>query len=160
MCKTHLVALAALTIGFSQVVQAADYPPQFWKNDEEGWAVEARECDHALCAFLVVYRLTHQHLPGYVPRDMKNPDPTHHKTPLCGLQLMGGFKSSARKDGEWDSGWIYDPDSGHTYSGTIRQIDADTVKLRGYLGIPLFGRTMILHRVADVQMRCGVPSEG
>lgn len=119
--------------------------------------VESRECDHTLCAFLVDYRLTQQHDPGYVPRDAKNPDPTRRERPLCGLQLIGGFKASARKAGVWDSGWIYDPDSGHTYSGTITQVDAGTVKLRGYLGIPLFGRTLILHRQADAARRCQVP---
>ena len=156
----HPLSLVALLLVYSRLGQAADYQPQFWKNDEQGWVVEARECDHALCGYLVAYRTAHQHLPDFVLRDVKNPDPKRRDAPLCGLQLIGGFKPSARKDGMWDRGWVYDPDSGHTYSGTITQVDANTVKLRGYLGIPLFGRTITLHRVNDVPTGCGAAAQG
>jgi uncharacterized protein (DUF2147 family) len=49
-------------------------------------------------------------------------------------------------DGQWTGGRVYDPNSGNTYRGTITLIDADTLKLRGYVGITLFGRTEIWKR--------------
>ena len=73
---------------------------------------------------------------------------------------MGGFMPSKRADGDWTGGWIYDPDHGKTYSGVISAIDADSVRLRGYVGIPLFGRTLILHRETGPAMRCSPPSGG
>jgi uncharacterized protein (DUF2147 family) len=152
MRKT-LLCLLAISLG-GPAFGADDVPKQFWKSDTDGWVVETRPCDGGLCADLVAYKMVHQHPPGFVPTDVKNPSAARRDTPLCGLQLIGGFKRSTRKDGVWDGGWIYDPDSGHTYSGTITQLDADTVKLRGYVGISLFGRTLILHRLADVPARC------
>ena len=52
---------------------------------------------------------------------------------------MSGFTYQA--DGRWVGGRIYDPNSGKTYKGTIRQVDGNTLKFRGYVGISLFGRT-------------------
>jgi len=138
----------------SPVLAITDTRDEFWKNDAQGWVVEVRACDDALCGFLVSYRMVHPHPSGYVPIDELNPDPTRRSTPLCGLQLIGGFKPSTRKDGDWESGWVYNPDSGKTYAGAISKIDADTAKLRAYIGIPLIGRTLVLHRVADVPARC------
>ena len=78
--------------------------------------------------------------PGDAPRyDDKNPDPALRDRPLQGLTIMNGFRYDS--DGRWVDGRIYDPNSGNTYKGTIRQVDANTLKLRGYVGISLFGRT-------------------
>ena len=78
--------------------------------------------------------------PGGAPRyDELNPDPALRGRPLKGLTIMSGFRYD--KDGRWVDGRIYDPNSGNTYKGTIRQVDANTLKLRGYVGISLFGRT-------------------
>jgi uncharacterized protein (DUF2147 family) len=141
-----------LLIGIAGAAQAATYPTEFWKNDEQGWVVETKPCDSGLCAYLVDYPVVHDHEPGYVPRDIHNPDPARRGAPLCGLPLMGGFKPSGEKD--WDGGWVYDPDTGRTYSGVISVVDATTVKLRGYVGISLFGKTLTLRRAADTPTRC------
>ena len=150
--RIWLMAFAACMS--SPALAVTDTRDEFWKNDAQGWVVEGRECNDALCGFLVSYRMVHPHPSGYVPIDELNPDPKRRNTPLCGLQLIGGFRPSTRKDGDWDSGWIYNPDSGKTYAGAISRVDADTAKLRAYIGIPLIGRTLVLHRVAAVPARC------
>ena len=77
---------------------------------------------------------------GDPPRlDDKNPDPALRDRPLLGVTIMSGFAYNG--DGRWSGGRIYDPNSGKTYKATIRQIDADTLKLRGYIGVSLFGRS-------------------
>jgi uncharacterized protein (DUF2147 family) len=155
MRKIDSLWVAALAIGLtSPALAVTDSRVEFWRNDEQGWVVEARECDQALCGFLISYKMVHAHQAGYVPTDEKNPDPVHRAMPLCGLQLIGGFKPSKHKDGDWDGGWVYDPDSGKTYAGAITKVDADTVKLRAYIGIPLIGKTLILHREKDVSAPC------
>jgi uncharacterized protein (DUF2147 family) len=141
-----------LLIGIAGAAQADTYPTEFWKNDEQGWVVETKPCDSGLCAYLVEYRAVPDQGPGYVPRDIHNPDPARRNAPLCGLLLMGGFKPSGEK--AWDGGWVYDPDSGRTYSGIISVVDAATVKLRGYVGISLFGKTLTLHRTTEAPTRC------
>jgi uncharacterized protein (DUF2147 family) len=135
----------------------SDYPTSVWVNAEEGWVVETRPCDSGLCGYLVGYRVTHPDDPDYVARDTHNPDPAKRGQALCGLMLMGGFNPSKRVPGKWEDGWIYDPDTGETYSGTVTVVDADTVKLRGYVGIPLFGRTMTLRRETGARQRCPAP---
>ena len=78
--------------------------------------------------------------PGDAPRyDDLNPVPALRSRPLRGLTIMSGFRYDT--DGRWVDGRIYDPNSGNTYKGTIQQVDANTLKLRGYVGISLFGRT-------------------
>ena len=47
----------------------------------------------------------------------------------------------------WAGGMIYDPNSGNTYKGTMRLVDRNTLKLRGYIGISLFGRSDTWTRV-------------
>lgn len=152
-CIALLNAIAACTASAS--TDAAD----FWVNDEQGWVVETRPCDSGLCGYLAGFRIDHPHAPDYVAVDDRNPDPARRGDPLCGLQLIGGFKPSPRPDGKLIGGWVYDPDKGETYSAVITIIDANTVKLRGYVAIPLFGRTITLHRETDVTTRCAVPPQ-
>ena len=76
--------------------------------------------------------------------DKNNPDKSRQGEPLIGLELLSGFVFD--KD-EWNSGHIYDPESGKTYSCTISLKDPHTLKVRGYVGISLFGRTEVWTRV-------------
>jgi uncharacterized protein (DUF2147 family) len=71
--------------------------------------------------------------------DDKNPDPALRSRSLLGLTILKGFRHEA--NGRWTDGQIYDPNSGKTYRGTITVIDDNTLDLRGYVGVPLFGRT-------------------
>ncbi len=75
---------------------------------------------------------------GQPKLDVKNPDETKRSRPIMGMTLLTGFKKN--KD-EWGGGEIYDAKSGKTYKANIK-LDGETkLKLRGYVGIPLFGRT-------------------
>ena len=77
-------------------------------------------------------------------RDAKNPEATLRHRPLCGLDIGTGFRQV--NPTQLADGKLYDPESGHTYSGTI-DADGDDMKLRGYIGISLLGRTEVWHRV-------------
>ncbi len=59
--------------------------------------------------------------------------------PLVGLQILSGLK----KDGEqWSGGKILDPDNGKFYKCFIAvQEGGKTLKVRGFIGISLLGRT-------------------
>jgi lathosterol oxidase len=76
--------------------------------------------------------------------DKNNPDVAKRGMPVVGLVLLTGFKFA---DDEWDDGHIYDPESGKTYSCILTLKDANTLKVRGYLGISMFGRTEVWTRV-------------
>jgi len=72
-------------------------------------------------------------------KDDLNPDPALRDKPLLGLTIMEDFTSAG--DGKWKNGTIYDPNSGKTYKCKLTLVDANTLELRGYIGISLFGRT-------------------
>ena len=72
--------------------------------------------------------------------DKNNPDKAEQARPVLGLEILNGFAFD--KD-EWNDGHIYDPESGKTYSCTLSLKDPHTLKVRGYIGISLLGRTEI-----------------
>ncbi|MBN8718468.1 MAG: DUF2147 domain-containing protein [Sediminibacterium magnilacihabitans] len=71
--------------------------------------------------------------------DGNNPDKAKQSNPIIGLLMFTGFKFDG--DDEWKGGDIYDPESGKTYSSYMYLKDKNTLKLRGYVGIFLLGRT-------------------
>ena len=80
-------------------------------------------------------------------KDEKNPDPALRDRPLTGLELFSGFSYDG--DGRWTGGTIYDPNSGKTYRCIITWVDRETLKVRGYIGVPMLGRTETWTRVPD-----------
>jgi sterol desaturase/sphingolipid hydroxylase (fatty acid hydroxylase superfamily) len=78
--------------------------------------------------------------------DKKNPDAGKQDRPLLGLVILTGFQFDTD---EWNGGDVYDPEKGKTYSCTISLKDANTLKVRGYIGISLLGRTEIWTRVPN-----------
>jgi len=79
-------------------------------------------------------------------KDDENPDEALRDRALRGLVFVRGFRWNG--DGRWVDGEVYAPDDGKTYSGRIAMDGPDTLELRGYVGIPLFGRTATWQRVA------------
>lgn len=78
-------------------------------------------------------------LNGKERADALNPDKTKRMQNIVGLQILSGFKFNGSDS--WNSGTIYDPKSGKTYSCAITFKDQKTLKVRGYIGISLLGRT-------------------
>ena len=70
--------------------------------------------------------------------DRLNPDPERRGQPILGLRLMTGFRYA---DGGWRGGRIYDPESGKTYRCVIRLGEDGVLRVRGYIGVSLLGRT-------------------
>jgi len=133
------------------------YPTEYWVSPKDGWTVKTGPCDSGLCAWLVDFKLRPNDPPGYQPVDEHNPDRKKRGDRMCGHLMMGGFHPSKDPDLTWDGGWIYDPDHGLTYSGKITLVDQDTVKLRGFIGISLLGKTLVLHRQNKPPQRCDDP---
>ncbi|WP_395043587.1 DUF2147 domain-containing protein [Flavobacterium sp.] len=64
--------------------------------------------------------------------------------PILGLTFIKGLK----KDGnEYNGGQVLDPKNGKIYRCYITLIGKDKLKIRGYIGISLFGRTQYWYRV-------------
>lgn len=73
--------------------------------------------------------------------DVNNPDETKQSTPLMNLLILKGFKYKDKHN--WADGTIYDPKNGKTYSCKMWFDDGklDELKIRGYIGISMIGRT-------------------
>ena len=78
---------------------------------------------------------------GTPKRDIKNPDPNKRNTPADQIPMLFHFKYDASKK-EWVDGEIYDPVHGKYYKCKMWFSDDKTLQLRGYIGVPTFGRTM------------------
>lgn len=64
--------------------------------------------------------------------------------PILGLTIL----KNLTKDGdEYNGGHILDPKHGKLYKCYINLENEDKLKIRGYIGISLFGRTQYWHRV-------------
>jgi hypothetical protein len=74
--------------------------------------------------------------PGAPRRDDNNPDPDLRARQLVGMELLEDYRWTGRR---WE-GKIYDPESGNTYSSRMER-DGVRLKMRGYIGTPLLGRT-------------------
>ena len=83
--------------------------------------------------------------------NIHNPDASLRARSLCALEIGSRFHASDASHAS--GGTIYDPKSGNTYRGTM-VVDGDTLRLRGYIGISLFGRTEIWHRVHASYQSC------
>ncbi len=69
--------------------------------------------------------------------DKHNADVKKRNNPLVGLILVRDF---VYDDGEWTDGKIYDPENGKEYS-CYMVFEGDKLKVRGYIGFSLIGRT-------------------
>jgi uncharacterized protein (DUF2147 family) len=107
--------------------------------------VKIEDCGGKLCGSLIWLK---QPLDkeGKDKIDSQNPDPSLQSRKLLGLPLLNGFVS----DGDetvWSGGTIYNPDDGKTYSCKLTMQDSKTMKVRGYIGISLLGKTQVWKRV-------------
>jgi len=69
---------------------------------------------------------------------------------VIGLEILKNFVYKG--DGVWHKGTIYDPDNGKTYKCKIRFGDDESVlKVRGYIGFSMIGRTTEWRRVDEAK---------
>lgn len=66
--------------------------------------------------------------------------------PVEGLQILSGLKANGNN--QWSDGQLVDPETGKVYSGKLTLSDnGKSLKLRGYVGSPVFGRSQTWQRV-------------
>lgn len=139
------LALAAFILAV--VTSFATELPQvegIWlSGDGDGW-IEIRIVGNGLSGVVAGSPNTDAERPD---TDEKNPDPALRQRPLIGLEIFSGFRYAG--NGRWKKGTIYDPNSGRSYRCTVTLVDADTLEVRGYVGVPLLGRTEIWTRRPD-----------
>ena len=122
----------------TEKILAADSPSVtgLWKNEDASF--EVYEENGKLNAKIISLRepLAPD---GRQKTDIHNPDAGKHSRPIVGMVFMTGFTPTG--SGKWGNGTIYDPKSGNTYSCNMELQGTDTLKVRGYIGVSLIGRT-------------------
>ena len=67
-----------------------------------------------------------------------------HGKPIVGMVIAWGLRAD---DGSWSGGRILDPDNGKEYSVKLTPgKDGRTLEVRGYIGMPMLGRTQVWQR--------------
>ena len=66
--------------------------------------------------------------------------------PIKGMVIIDGL---SKNDDEWDGGKILDPKSGKEYKCVVSLENENKLKVRGYVGFSLLGRTQYWTRIKE-----------
>lgn len=136
---TLALALAPLTLSFALTAHAAGHHPETgrWITESGNLEVEIVPCGNALCGTVVNVLANNS-----MSRPSQVMQAADTRSPL-GLQLLSDFLPTG--DGDW-RGRIYNREDGETYDCQLELLAPDQLKVRGYKGIPLFGKTQVWRR--------------
>ena len=126
-----------------------------WFIERSGAALQLFDCSGLLCGRIVWLQKARDSA-GDPARDAKNPDPALRERTLCGLTVLHGLQPAGVDN--WNSGRLYNPDDGQTYSVSARLRSADIIVARIYVGAPLFGETRSLRWIPRGWAQKGVAS--
>lgn len=130
-------------------------PLGLWLTENERSVIEVHPCkgdSTRLCGRI------HWIIEGGMQFDSKNPDAARHKTPMCGLEILSGFRQ--QDDRNWGDGKIYKADEGDTYNANLQILPNGKMIVRGYIGMPLFGKSQTWTRVTGTQHKKCTPAKG
>lgn len=114
-----------------------------WKNGEGTGIVQIYKKGDKYYGKIVWLKVTND--PDGTPRkDINNPEASLRSRPLKGLENLRGFQYAG--DGKWENGNVYDPKTGNDYSCEMTLVNPNTLEVRGFIGISLFGRTDVWKR--------------
>jgi len=138
------VVVVVVCMGASLHAQASSIVGDW--QEPGGAVIEIEPCTSGLCLRLLSLS---PHSPDTT--DVNNPDAALRRRALCNLEIGSQFHLSDATHAS--GGMLYDPKSGRTYRGTM-DVEGNSLHLRGYVGIPLFGRTEVWQRVSGTVAPC------
>jgi uncharacterized protein (DUF2147 family) len=156
---TAFLALAAASLGGfvagadvrSDGSAASVAPLGAWWAEGGAAHVEIYDCADRLCG-RVAWLRSPLGEDGCALRDVHNPAAELRGRDVAGLEVLTGLRPAGERS--WSGGTIYDPGSGRTYRCSLTLADPDVLELRGYVGVPLLGRTVRWTRVGTEIARC------
>jgi len=113
-----------------------------WLTAEGTSVVEIYKCSGLYCG-KIVWLKNPKTAEGREKTDLKNPDELKQSRRIMGLEILSGFRYAG--ENSWENGTIYDPKNGKTYSCKMK-LDGIELKVRGYVGFSLLGRTTVWTR--------------
>jgi uncharacterized protein (DUF2147 family) len=118
---------------------AVTYPPEAILG--EWWTEKEDKRPSAKVKFVLAQDGTYTGILAWSPeskKDVNNKDPKLRDRPVVGIVLMWNLRYD---DGEYTGGYVYNPEDGGTYRFKAEVLTPQSLKIRGYLGIALFGQT-------------------
>ncbi len=123
--------------------QNADVILGVWKNGEGTGMVQIYKKGEKYFGKIVWLKVPND--PDGKPRtDINNPEPKMQSRTLKGLENLRDFVYKGQN--KWEDGSVYDPKNGNDYSCEMKLIDENTLEVRGFIGVSLFGRTDVWKR--------------
>lgn len=156
MKKIFNFAAAIMTILFAGMVSAATdaSPVGLWKTIDDVTGkpkaiiniTEAQ--DHTLQGTIVKIFPRPGHDQNELCAACRGP---RHNQRIVGMTILEGLRRDNDNPGYWKGGTILDPKNGKTYRSTFQLTDDNKqATVRGYIGIPMFGRSQVWSRVVDI----------
>jgi uncharacterized protein (DUF2147 family) len=139
-----LTGVLLATVTFSQTNRAGDILGT-WLNEDQDAHVEIYEQGGRYFGKIIWLKFPIDDETGKPKVDDENPDPALQNRPVMGLNILKDFVFDG--DSEWEDGSIYDPKNGKTYDCYMAFEDTNLLKIRGFIGITLLGRTTYWTRV-------------
>ncbi|WP_345955201.1 DUF2147 domain-containing protein [Mucilaginibacter sp. PAMB04168] len=139
-----ITLLGVLLFSASSFAQSADAILGKWINPSGEGQIQIYKKGSLFYGKLAWLKQPNDETTGQPKTDKNNPDKNLHSRPILGLEILKDFKF----DGEsvYDDGNIYDPKNGKIYSCKMT-LNGNKLKIRGYIGISLLGRSEIWTRV-------------
>jgi uncharacterized protein (DUF2147 family) len=145
--KKNLIYILFCTIlcsfGAKAIAQTANSIVGIWKNGEGTAMIQIYEKSKKFYGKIVWLKIPND--ANNKPKtDINNPNEKLQSRPLKGLENLIGFVFKG--ENKWEDGTIYDPKNGNDYSCTLTLVDNNSLEVRGYVGISMFGRTDVWKR--------------
>ena len=116
-----------------------------WLNEDEDAHIEVYKEEGKFFGKIIWLKFPIDDETGKPKLDKHNPDEALQSRPSLGIIVTKDFIFDG--DDEYEDGTIYDPKNGKTYSCYMRFQGLDKLKIRGFIGITLIGRTTYWTRV-------------
>jgi uncharacterized protein (DUF2147 family) len=123
---------------------AQDIIGKWWDEERRGQTEIYKSTTGKLYGKIVWLKVPNDPKTSKPQLDIHNKDKSKRDRPNMGMIVLLGLVETSKGVFE---GQVYNPKDGNTYSGTITMLPDGKLKLRGYMGISLLGKTEIWERV-------------
>lgn len=150
-----LLLLFALCLTTSAALSATYSPLGYWKTISSE--------THEPRSIVLISQTDQQCLSGHVLMGFPHADGTK-PFPYCtecsdkltnkridGIELLWAYRQDGNDPNRWIKGKVLDPEDGKIYHSTISMENEDTLVIRGYIGLPIIGRSQTWQRVTQQQ---------
>ena len=143
MARTFVAAASfAGLLGVMPSLAGAGSQQGLWVLDDRSTVVEIMQCENHLCGRIV--GVAGPSRKGAFAPDGRRIAAGESRRPLCGSLVFDGFREAG--GAQYSGGRLFNPEDGRFYDATATVESPDAIRVRGYIGAEMFGRTRYLYR--------------